>query len=203
VSAALLSEEHRDALQEVANIGMGQAGNSVAQLLKEFVELSVPRIQVLSREDLGRAIGRAVGDTEVTAIRQAFHGGLRGETIAVFNSPGFVALAESMGYEDELSTDAQQELLLDISNLLIGACLGEISRLLSVNVAFSPPALVGERLPASDIVRAADVHLDWALYMNVNFKMEKHSFGCDLVILVPEREVGVLTEAVTRFVESI
>ena len=199
---SLLTEEHRDALQEVANIGMGQAGNSVAQLLKEFVELSVPRIQILSREELSQAIGRAVGHTEVAAVRQAFHGGLRGETIAIFNCQGFVALAELMGYEADLEPDAQHELLLDISNVLIGACVGEISRLLGVGVAFSAPSMIGDRMPASDIVRAADVRLDWALYMDVNFKLERHSFGCDLVILVPESEVKALTEAVARFVES-
>lgn len=36
-----LTEEHRDALQEISNIGMGRAGAALAKLLGAFVTLSV------------------------------------------------------------------------------------------------------------------------------------------------------------------
>ena len=37
MTMAMLSEDQRDALQELTNIGMGQAGASVAAVLGEFV----------------------------------------------------------------------------------------------------------------------------------------------------------------------
>ena len=43
----MLSQDQKDALQEIANIGMGQAGASIARVLDEFVQLSIPRILVV------------------------------------------------------------------------------------------------------------------------------------------------------------
>ncbi len=41
------SEDQRDCLQEIVNVAMGQAGDSLARLLEVFVTLSVPKIQTL------------------------------------------------------------------------------------------------------------------------------------------------------------
>ena len=44
-----LSEDQRDCLQEVVNVAMGQAGDSLARFLEVFIQLSVPRIQQIGR----------------------------------------------------------------------------------------------------------------------------------------------------------
>jgi len=47
-----LNEDQRDALQEIANIGMGQAGSSIAKVWGEFVHLSIPRIVHTDRKSI-------------------------------------------------------------------------------------------------------------------------------------------------------
>jgi chemotaxis protein CheC len=47
MSEPVLNEDQRDALQEVANLAMGQAATRLARLLDTFIELSVPRVQVV------------------------------------------------------------------------------------------------------------------------------------------------------------
>ena len=42
-----LNADQTDALQEVVNIAMGQAGDRLARTLNVFVELSVPRIRLV------------------------------------------------------------------------------------------------------------------------------------------------------------
>jgi len=49
MTAALLSDEKRDALQELVNIGMGAAGAALAKALGTFVELAVPAVDFTSR----------------------------------------------------------------------------------------------------------------------------------------------------------
>ena len=39
-----LDEEQRDALQELLNISMGQAANSLAQLIETKIDISIPKI---------------------------------------------------------------------------------------------------------------------------------------------------------------
>ena len=44
MSVSLLSEDQRDALQEMMNISMGQAAKSLAQLIDTQINLSLPVI---------------------------------------------------------------------------------------------------------------------------------------------------------------
>ncbi len=81
MSTDLLSEDQREALQELVNIGMGQAGASIAQVLDEFVKLSIPRISSVAACNLSQEIVRLVGDADVSAIRQAFTTEFRGEAL--------------------------------------------------------------------------------------------------------------------------
>lgn len=120
---ATLTGDQRDALQEIANIGMGQAGSSIARIWGEFVRLSIPRIANVERLDIPTVLQQLVGEKNILAVRQAFHGQIRGEVIIVFSGGPPRELAELMGYDD---TDRVEEieLMLDVANILVGACLG-------------------------------------------------------------------------------
>ena len=73
MSITPLTEDQRDALQEVLNIAMGQAGDSLARILDAFVELSVPRIRIVDVSRVSDTVRDMVGDRqEVTAVRQSF-----------------------------------------------------------------------------------------------------------------------------------
>lgn len=202
MSAAILSEEQRDALQEVANIGMGQAGASIATILDEFVQLSIPRILILRPEEIGEAIGTAVGGGAVSAVRQAFHGHLRGEAIVIYGHQRCNDLAELMGYEADLDPATEHELLLDVTNVLVGACLGGIAEQLKTDVGFSAPSVAADRVSAADLIRAEEVKSTCALFLEVNFKLEQRSFACHLIMLMPEAEIVSVGAAVDRFIES-
>ena len=43
-----LDEEQRDALQELLNISMGQAANSLAQLIETKIDISIPKISAVT-----------------------------------------------------------------------------------------------------------------------------------------------------------
>ena len=89
---ATLTGDQRDALQEIANIGMGQAGSSIAKIWGEFVRLSIPRVANVERQDIPTVLQQLVGEKNILAVRQAFHGQIRGEVIIVFSGgpPGGV-----------------------------------------------------------------------------------------------------------------
>jgi len=60
------TEDQSDALQEVVNIAMGQAGDSLARILGNFVALSVPRIRLATGKDVIKtATGMVDNNTEV------------------------------------------------------------------------------------------------------------------------------------------
>ena len=198
-----ISEEQRDALQEVVNIGMGQAGASIAKVLGEFVELSVPQISAVDAVGIPAALAALAGDGIASAVRQAFLGELRGEAIVIFSEHSAHDLAELLSCNDALDGPASRELLLDISNVLVGACLGGVAQLLRTAIGFSAPSLLADQVPTSDLLQAEEISARCALLVEVRFGLEKRVFRSHLVMLMPDDAVAALRRALDRFVEEL
>lgn len=198
----MLNQDQKDALQEIANIGMGQAGASIAKVLNEFVQLSIPRILVVPPEKIAASLASVVGDSTVSAVRQAFHSAMRGEAIVIYGEHRCNDLADLMGYERDLDHAAERELLLDVSNILVGACLGGIAEQLDMSIGFSAPSLLADAVPMNDLLNSCDISWNTALLVEVSFRLEKRSFACHLVMLMPESEVAALASALDRFLED-
>ena len=197
-----LTEDQRDALQEIANIGMGQAGSLIGKIWGEFVNLSIPRIAHLDRRSIPAALTRLVGNETVNAVRQAFHGAIRGEVITVFSGGRGDELRDLMGYEETDSVE-EQELLLDVANILVGACLGGIAETLEVEIGFSAPSMMGFDVSPAHLILPDELNSGRALFLEVRFTLEKKSLASHLVVLMPEDEFLVLGQALDRFLASI
>ena len=201
----MLSADQKEILQEIANIGMGQAGASIAQVLDHFVRLSIPNILFVQRTEIAQALQPHITTALISAVRQAFHSDFRGEAVVVFDTQGGNVLADLMGYEQALDRPAELELLLDISNLLVGACLGGIAEQLygrQGNMRFSPPALMADHQPLAELFASNDSNWNHALLVEVHFSLEERAFACHLVILMTENEVRNLAQALDQFMEN-
>ena len=212
MSVAPLSDDQRDALQEITNIAMGQAGSSLAALLDTFVHLSVPRINVVEVGELSRAISDLVGrDMDVTAVRQSFQGYLRGEAIVIYGADGCKELADLMGYDEALDREAEVELLLDVGNVLVGACLGGITEQLKVvaetsnagELSFSAPSLMAEHVSPDALLNPDKLSWTHALLMEVNFTLEQRDFISHLIMLMPEQAIDKMRGILDEFMASL
>ncbi len=211
MSLASLSNDQRDALQELTNIAMGQAGASLAALLDEFVDLSVPRISVVELADLPPALASLVGKTNlVSAVRQSFQGYLRGEAIIIFGEPGCRALADLMGFEGELEESGENELLLDVANVLSGACLGgmmeQIRAFTETNgpaeLSFSMPSVMARQVMAEQLIDPKKVKWSHALLLEVNFTIKNRNFIAHLTMLMPEEGIEKIRHITDEFLAA-
>lgn len=204
MSAARLTAEQNDILQEVVNIAMGQAGDSLARILDSYVQLSVPRVRDLDVRQVEGTVREMIGHgEEVSAVRQAFHSQLRGEAIVIFGAEGSGDLAELMGYEDEINAQNHQELLLDVSNLLVGACLNGIAHQLNTELSFSPPSLMAINVPVDTLLQPSQLNWQYALLLEVNFSLEERAFKSHLLILMAEQELASLRQSLDTFLLAI
>lgn len=206
-----LNDDQRDALQEITNIAMGQAGSSLALLLDTFVHLSVPRINVVEVGELPDAICGLVGkDMSISAVRQSFQGYLRGEAIVIYGADGCKELADLMGYDDTLDREAEVELLLDVANVLVGACLGGITEQLKVvsqasgsgELSFSAPSLMAEHVAPDTLLSPEKLNWTYALLMEVNFRLDKRDFISHLIMMLPEQAIGKMRGILDEFIAS-
>jgi chemotaxis protein CheC len=209
MSEPILTEYQRDALQEIANIGMGQAGARLAALLGRIVHLSVPRIRKVDTDTLPSAVRDMLDFSEpVTALRQSFRCEIAGEAISLFDSRSaahmkFVFRSQESAAEanDEEMSDA--EVLSDVANLIAGACLTGLFEQLEQSPTFTPPRLIGVQLDLEDVLHPSKLPWDRALLLEVNLQTEDGVFGSHLLTLMTAKAVQSLVSAIDGFLANL
>ena len=204
MTSPMLSDDKRDALQEIVNIGMGAAGAALAQVLGAFVELAVPRIDVVDRRRLPLLLDAGFAqDGELEAVRQPFFGGIVGESLMLFDGAEPAHLADLVGYATAPSANEQQELLLDLANVVIGACVTGIAEPLEEVVSFAPPSRLGGWPDACAFVLDDPGQGREALVINVDFKLEERRFRGRVLVFLSEPSLVRIDSAIHRFLDAL
>jgi len=188
----VLSEDHRDCLQEISNVAMGQAGDHLARLLDAFVILSIPHVAILSPTEIAMAV-QTVDDQSVSGVCQGFiGGGISGEAMLLFNDTSFNDLAKLMEYDEELTENAQREVLIDATNILVGALLRGIAEQMDIEFSFGPPAILGQHQELDKLLTSNTVRWNHALVVEVNYQIENYDVQCDLLVVITENSLHYL-----------
>jgi chemotaxis protein CheC len=202
-----LNEDQRDALQEVANMAMGQAATRLSTLLGTFIELSVPRVRVVDVADASAALREMTGITDtVTAVRQGFRSDIKGEAIVLCKSGSvdqLCALVDDPYTKSTYETTTRAELVFDVATVLMGACVSCILDNLGRAPIFSPPGMLGEDMSLEDVFQPTMLAWRTALLLEVNFALEDHSFRAHLVMLMAEDAILHLNEALDALLSSL
>jgi len=152
-----ISDEEKEILQEIMNIAFGKAAAELAEVINIFVVLSVPYIEMLKAQDLPEYLKTQISAYDrISIVEQNFWGDFKGSAFLVFQASAgkdLVALfGEDAGDFGSDSIDAlQKETLMEVGNILIGACVGKLSELLGDAVTYSPPRVVTENSP-NDVI---------------------------------------------------
>ncbi|SAK82944.1 chemotaxis protein CheC [Caballeronia arationis] len=207
MSEPAMNEDQRDALQEVANMAMGQAATRLSKLLGTFIELSVPRVRVVGVAEASGALAAMTGITDtVTAVRQGFRSDIKGEAIVLCRSGSveqLCALVDDPYTKSTYEATSQAELIFDVANVLMGACVGCIFDRLGRTPIFSPPGMLGTALALDDVFHPASLAWKTALLLEVNFALEDHSFRAHLVMLMAEDSILRMNEALDALLSSL
>lgn len=135
-------------------------------------------------------------NTEVWYTRQSFLGQIRGEVLTVLSKTGCDSIGGLMDYEVPLDNDTLSELLLELANILAGACLSGFAEQLALSAKLNMPTLF---FPQSQQV--AQVHWASTLMMEVEFKVEASQFDSRVVICLEDRAVDTLLQSLNRLLE--
>ncbi len=199
---AALNEDQRDALQELMNIAMGQAAERLAKLTDTIVTLSVPFIHPLIREQNNLLIPDHLRHTSIVVTRQSFLGELRGEAFVCFGAMGADELTELMGY-DGGSPAQQEELMLDVTNILSGACINGLARQVAIQVSYDAPSILVRSQGLDAGLGQFDLNEHMAMVLEIRFEVQAHQFSCDLLICITERTAGIVIRAIDRLLDGL
>jgi chemotaxis protein CheC len=143
-----LSEQQTDALSELINIAFSRTAGSLSELTGHRVLLDVPKVAIYSIDQLSPALAGFL-PAEVATVHQVFSGAVTGDALLLLDYEGAVILKDLLTDHPLKSNrldESDREVLTEIGNILLNACLGMFGNLLQVHVSFSVPRLHLETL---------------------------------------------------------
>jgi len=149
-----LSEMEKDALGEIANISMGTAATTLSLLLNKKVEITTPKVDITSSEQL-----RHDYPVPAVIVNVKYKAGLEGSNLLILSQhDGAVIVDLMMGgtgaSPSEILSELQISGISEAMNQMMGSAATSMSQMFNSLVDITPPQLVLRDLSAdADFMR--------------------------------------------------
>ncbi len=191
-----------EALGEMSNVAMGQAGDLLARLLDVFVELPIPRVNTLEPTELRMALSIADSEDSWSGVCQGFIGsGVAGEALLLFSDSRVERMSQLLGHDPDEDTNRHIEVLMDMSSILVGAFLSGLGRQLDINFGVSHPSVLGTHVLIGDLLEHNSQSWDRMLAIELNYALENQDIQCDLLLLFAEDAIPALQQRIEYIME--
>jgi chemotaxis protein CheC len=197
-----LTATQQDALIELINIGFGRAAAALSKLTGHRVQLEVPQVTMCPIEEMTDRL-RPMLDNEVASVHQIFSGPVDGDALLVLDQRSASILKELLTNEPALPLEldrSAREVVTEIGNILLNACLGTFGNLLKVQVSFSVPHLSLESLEGVvGSIAVGRQGLRYALIVHAAFRLRNSSLTGYLVIVLGVASIERLIRALEHW----
>lgn len=200
-----LTPLERDALTELVNIGVSRAAASLRQMVGRQVFLSVPSVEVVSREDAVTLMAeREIG--ELVAVRQDFAGAFSGRALLIFPEANSLALVRAVtgGELSEVEMrDIEDEALAETGNIVLNNCLATMANMLQKPLEMSLPGVLrGEGGRLFQLEDRAASH-GVVLFLYINFAISERDIRGYIAVLMDLPSLGSLKALIGGFIERV
>ena len=182
-----LTEQQTDILTELINVAFSRTAATLSALAGDRVELEVPEVSVQPIRELPAVLTRFLSGDVVT-VHQIFTGPIGGDALLLLNQGGAVTLVALLTGAKASETRlgiSEKEVLSEVGNILLTACLGMFGDILQVRLCFTVPRL---QMEAAEVMLKAFVggkdELQHALIVGAKFRLHASEVtGCLVIVL--------------------
>jgi chemotaxis protein CheC len=203
--AITLTELERDALTELANIGVSRAASSLRKMVGQQVMLSVPSVEVVSQKTAGALVAEREGNSLV-AVQQEFAGAFSGRTMLIFPQAKSLELVRAIVGTDIAASEAkdiEEEALAETGNVILNGCLATMANILHQPLTVSLPRVrrgTGERLFQLD---ETSMHSGLVLFLYINFSILDLDIRGYIAMLMDLPSLEKLKVLLAEFIASV
>jgi chemotaxis protein CheY-P-specific phosphatase CheC len=195
-----LSEDQRDCLQELTNVAMGAAAESLASFTDSFVNLPIPCIRCVDSMDLVDSLKEVEGYERLSSISQLFKfSGLNCYALIVINDESITDLARATGRSLD-DDDGVKQLLHDLCETINKTCFDRLGEMIDNPVETGSANINNMHVPLESIQLEAIANAHQLVSVEINYHIENHPFSCDLLLLFPEDTLEELTDVLNKFI---
>lgn len=198
-----LTDIELDALTEVFNVGVGQAANALSQLANATVRLSVPKVEMLTKQNISNAMA-SHGADRICAVRQDFTGVLNTEAVLMFPVQQSLQLVQMMiGDEVPLEQlgEMEQEALAEIGNILLNSVVSGVADVLKMKFDGSLPSV--ELGPVGEVLCGKGAMHEEVLSLQIDFAIDALHIQGFLVFLLDVDSIESLKTTVRAFLDGM
>jgi chemotaxis protein CheC len=181
-----LTAVQKDTLTELISIGYARAAAALSDLTGHRITLAVPEVAVHKIEEISPLL-REVVEGEITSVNQVFGGAIAGNAVLLLDKAAALLLNRLLTDRPEAAQfdEAAREVMIEVGNIVLNACLGVFGNLLQVQVSFTVPHLHVNNI--DEIIRTIsdqDKNLKFALMIHTRFHLRASDVSGYLVIIL-------------------
>ena len=195
----VLTEEQRDGLIEIINIGVGRAAGYMNEMIASNVELSVPEVKLLSSDEVG-ANSPIEEVEEISCVYLGFSGQLVGRGGFALTSADSIKLAAALTHEAPSSPEllaCLTETLSETGNILINGVLASISDILKLRAEFTVPGFV--RGKAEDVMKVFNVSdNDVIIFIRARFSISDYDISGNILLIFQVESFDALVSGINQ-----
>ncbi|CAK0765569.1 chemotaxis protein CheC [Azospirillaceae bacterium] len=180
-----LNPDVNDALNEIFNIGIGQAASVLSTLVDDEILLTIPELMVLQHSEFAD-YAKAVWGDKASIVHQNFDGPFHGDALLIFpvqQSLDLVRALLATNEPIETMTELERETLLEIGNIILNACLSSVADMLEREITNSLPRYI-ESTPSNIISQIIVDPQCCVLFLRIQFTVERHDVHGHIIIVL-------------------
>jgi chemotaxis protein CheC len=201
----ILDEFETDSLSELFNVGLHRAAASLSEVTGQRILVDMPRLVICPVSEIEDKLADLIGG-EVATVHQMFGGAVAGDAVLLLEPEKAILLAKLMtdgdaGASGRLDQSAR-EVLVEIGNIVLGACLSGFGDMLQTPVSFSVPRIHIDSLKtilSSLITDPGETH--YAVIVATLFRLSKLAVDGYLIIAVGPTSLARISEALAKRID--
>lgn len=199
-----LEELQHDAIIELLNIGMGKAAASLSIMVNEEVQLSIPRLELLTRQKAANHLNTQP-QQRIVAIKQYFHGPFWGEALLLFKlekSLEFVRILIKDNLPLELLTELEADALIEVGNIILSACLSSLANNLTEELKSDLPLFITGTVGEILEINASQKN-EVIMLLQMDFTLQNKNLNGYVAIILEVPSIKQFKSSIDHFLEKI
>ncbi|OYT28107.1 hypothetical protein B6U98_05590 [Thermoplasmatales archaeon ex4572_165] len=194
-----INKEQKDALQEMANIGAGNASTALSQMIQRKIQMGIPKAELINLEDVTNHIEK---EQEVVGIFLRISKELPSYVMLLIPKDSAFSIADELLQRQhdssvEILSEIDKSSLSELGNVIMCAFFDSLSELFQMSLIPGPPKIAYD-MPDAIIdyvlIQIGQV-ANQILFFNVDLKEEdKKNFKIDMLLIPEPQSIDIILD---------
>lgn len=191
------NEDEVDYLKELINIGHGHCASVIAELLDQFVTLSVPKVELFNDDALKSFFEHIKKIDQFYAI-QPFWGSLAGNTLLIIKNKSLTNLRKIFE-EDEIEDD---DIIMELINIMNASLVSRIAMELNTDVSFDIPTIYSAEMLSESMLPNNQNYTE-AILLSTMLNFKDIGVEIDMIIFMKDESISWVHNKIKEKIDEL